>query len=145
MSDYNKVIKIFKAIKHERRQKDAILILNIIREVTQVEPKLWDDNCPGFGDYHYINKTNEGDMPILSIAVAKAHITIYFAVIGLDPYKSYLSELGQHRRGKICLYISNMDKINIDVFKQLIKKSYDDSLALKIKNDRWILKERCQF
>jgi hypothetical protein len=136
MSDYNRVIEILNDIEHERRRKDAILIVDIIREVIHVEPKLWDDNYPGFGNYHYINKTNEGDMPILSLAVAKAHITIYFAVRGLDPYKSYLSELGQHRRGKICLYISNMDKINLDVFKQLIKESYDDSLILKIKNDR---------
>lgn len=136
MSDYNRIIERLNEIEHERRRKDAKLIVDVIRAVTHVEPKLWDDKSPGFGSYHYINKTNEGDMPILSIAVAKAHITLYFAVTGLDPYKAYLSELGQHRRGKVCLYISNMDKINLDVFKELIKASYDDALLLKLKNKR---------
>lgn len=131
MSDYNKVIKILEEIKHERWRKDAIKIVDIIREVTKVEPDLWDDNYPGFGTYHYINKTNEGDMPILSIAVAKAHITVYFAVMGLDPYSPYLSVLGQYRRGKICLYISNMEKINLEVFKELIKTAYADSMKRK--------------
>lgn len=135
MSDYDKIIGIFNEIEHDRRKKDAIQILNIIREETKVQPKLWEDKSPGFGNYHYVNKTNEGDMPILSLAVAKAHITIYFAVNGLDPYKKYLLELGQHRRGKICLYISNMDKINLQVFREMVKVFYEDALIKKKKNN----------
>lgn len=136
MSDYETIINKLSEIEHKRRRKDALLILETIRQVTQVEPRLWEDGFPGFGRYHYINKTNEGDMPILSLAVAKAHITVYFAVRGLKPYQAYLSDLGQHRRGKICLYISNMDKINMTVFKELIGVAYKDSLELKVKNKR---------
>ncbi len=135
MSDYNKKIDILNKVEHKRRRNDAILLVDIIREVTKVEPKLWDDGFPGFGDYHYVNKTNEGDMPILSLAVAKAHITLYFAVNGLDPYKTYLEKLGQHRRGKVCLYISNMDKIDLEVFKELVKVFYRDALIKKEKNN----------
>lgn len=134
MSDYNKIIDKLEAIEHKRRRQDAILILNTIKEVIQVEPKLWDDGFPGFGDYHYVNKTNEGDMPILSFVAAKGHITLYFAVSGLSDYQSYLDKLGQHRRGKVCLYISNMDKIDMDVFKALVKVSYADSLETKANN-----------
>lgn len=135
MTDYEKVIKRLEDIEHKRRRNDAIQIINIIRDVTGVEPRLWQDNLPGFGDYHYVNKTNEGDMPILSLAIAKAHITVYFAVMGLDPYKGLLEQLGQHRRGKICLYISNMEKIDLEVFKTLVKKSYEDALIEKEKNN----------
>lgn len=136
MSEYKKVIDRLMKVEHKRRREDAILIVDTIKQVTGVEPRLWDDDFPGFGDYHYINKTNEGDMPILSLAIAKAHVTVYFTVLGLDPYKGYLDKLGQHRRGKICLYISNMDKIDLDVFKDLVKVSYADSLENKEKNNR---------
>lgn len=131
MSDYDKIINILNEVEHKTRRNDAIQIVDIIRSVTKVEPRLWNDNNPGFGDYHYVNKTNEGDMPILSLAVAKAHVTIYFAVNGLDPYQSYLSKLGQYRRGKICLYISNMKKINVEVFRELVDVFYKDALAKK--------------
>lgn len=86
----------------------------------------------GFGDYHYVNKTNEGDMPILGVVAAKAHVTVYFTVSGLDPYLHLLEQIGKFRRGKICLYISNMDKIDHDVFKTLVSSYYHDVVTKKV-------------
>ena len=94
-----------------KRRKDALELFDLMNEVLEISPKLWDGKIVGYGDYHYVNKTNEGDMPILGFVLAKAHITIYFAVGGLNPYKEELDKIGKYKRGKICLYLSNLDNI----------------------------------
>lgn len=126
MSDYEKIKTKLGKLENKRRREDSLKILEIMRDVINEEVKLWEDHYIGFGDYRYINKTNQGDMPKLAFVTAKAHITIYFAVGGLDPYKEYLDRIGKYRRGKICLYISNMDKIDVDVFRELIRSYWDD-------------------
>lgn len=104
-----------------------------MRKELQIEPKLWDNKMVGFGDYHYVNKTNEGDMPITGFVVAKAHITLYFTVQGLDPYNDLLLNLGKYRRGKVCLYISNMNSIDEDALTILIHQYYADIESSKYK------------
>ncbi|MCH4887878.1 DUF1801 domain-containing protein [Acidaminobacter sp. JC074] len=123
-------------IPNERRKENAYRIFNIMKDEIDTPPKVWEDKSIGFGDFHYINKTNEGDMPIIAFVAAKAHITIYFAVQGLDPYTDLLDKIGSYRRGKICLYISNMDKINEDVFRKLIHLYFKEAMAIKVKNNR---------
>jgi len=124
--------KIIEEIESSRRKKDATVIFEVMREVIDDELVVWDDKCIGYGVYHYVNKTSEGDMPILGFVVAKAHITMYFAVGGLKHYESYLEQLGNYRRGKICLYISNMDKVNKEVLKELVKTYYQDVQSKKV-------------
>ncbi len=118
-------------IDHERRRRDAFDLLELIDKNVPDPPVLWEDKSVGFGDYHYVNKTSEGDMPILAFVPAKAHITVYFTVGGLDPYVDLLDRIGKYKRGKICLYISNLDKVNIDVLEELIQTYYQDVLEGK--------------
>ena len=130
---HNDVETILNNIPHPKRQKDASWIVTIIAETLKVAPLVWDKKVIGFGDYHYVNNTNEGDMPILGVVAAKAHVTVYFTVSGLDPYVHLLDRIGQYRRGKICLYISNMEKIDLDVFNTLITSYYQDVVTGKIR------------
>ena len=123
-----KIDEFLNKIEHTRRRKDAIALFDIMKQAIPDSPRLWEDKAVGFGDYHYVNKTNEGDMPIIAFVIAKAHITIYFAVSGLDKYKDYLEKIGKYRRGKICLYISNLDKVNKEVLEELIHVYYQDVL-----------------
>ncbi|AIO17998.1 hypothetical protein KQ51_00094 [Candidatus Izimaplasma bacterium HR1] len=113
-------------VESTKRKKDTHAIFELIKENVPDEPRLWEDTWIGFGDFHYVNKTNEGDMCILGLVAAKAHVTMYFTVGGLDPYKSYLDRLGKYRRGKTCLYISNFDKVDKVVLGDLIKTYYQD-------------------
>lgn len=113
-------------IQSKRRREDAIEIFELVSDIIPDPPYILEKNSIGFGHYHYVNKTNEGDMCIFGITPAKAHITLYFAVQGLSPYEDLLSQLGAYRRGKICLYISNFSKIDKEVFKKLVSNYYND-------------------
>lgn len=129
------IISKLNEIEWTKRRRDALELLDIMNEAIEETPKLWDDKAVGYGDYHYVNKTNEGDMPIIGFVPAKAHMTIYFAVAGLDPYKDYLDKLGKYKRGKICLYLSNLDKVNKEVLKELISVYYQDVLDKTVTYD----------
>ncbi len=120
--------EVLENIEHPRRKNDAIDLFEIMKNNIPKEPKLWERDAIGFGDYHYVNKTNEGDMPILSFVIAKDHLTMYFAVGGLAPYKEYLDKIGPYKRGKICLYVSNLSKLDKDILASLIKVYYQDVL-----------------
>ena len=122
------IIDRINEIENEKRRSDMFRLFELINQTIDVEPSLWDRKSIGYGNYHYVNKTNEGDMPILAFVPASAHITIYFTVGGLDPYKDLLDQIGKYKRGKICLYLSNLDKVNDDVLRELIKRYYDDVL-----------------
>lgn len=124
--EMKQALSIIEAIENPRRKSDALEILDLMNEVITDNVRVWENKYIGFGHYHYVNKTNEGDMPVLSMVPAKAHMTLYFTVGGLKHYQDYLDQLGQYRQGKICLYISNMSKINKDVFRSLITKYYED-------------------
>lgn len=130
--DYKeKAMQVLNNIEQNRRREDAIKILESVIDIIPDPPIVYEDKSIIFGDYHYVNKTNEGDMCIFGITPAKAHITLYFAVLGLDPYQDLLEKLGKYKRGKICLYITNFDKIDLKVFRELVEKHYLDSLQKK--------------
>ena len=122
------IISNLNKIESSKRRRDALDIFDIMVENIPDKPKQWERNVVGFGDYHYVNKTNEGDMPIIGLVPAKAHITLYFAVGGLDKYNEYLGRIGKYKRGKICLYISNLEKVDKVVLANLIKHYYQDVL-----------------
>lgn len=124
----NELQKYYDSIPFEKRKNDLIRLVQLINDNVPDSPRVWDGKSIGFGDYHYVNKTNEGDMSILGLVAAKAHVTLYFTVGGLDPYKDYLERIGKYKRGKICLYISNINNIDTDVFEELVKKYYQDVL-----------------
>ena len=129
MSDIQKILN---RITSKRRKTDAEELVRLIQKNIDTQPKIWDDKVIGWGDYHYVNKTSEGDMPILGLVPASAHITLYFTVGRLEKYAYFLEKLGQFKRGKICVYINNTDKIDKDIFEEFVKTYYQDVLSGKI-------------
>jgi hypothetical protein len=77
----------------------------------------------GFGRYHYCYESGrEGDFFVTGFAPRKQNLAIY-VMPGFDSFQNELNDLGKHSLGKSCLYVNNLDDIDIDVLAVIIRRS----------------------
>ncbi|MEM8736005.1 MAG: DUF1801 domain-containing protein [Planctomycetota bacterium] len=101
-------------------------LLKIFKEVTACRPKLWGESIVGFGKYTYYRANgDEGEMLATGFSMRKTGPVLY-VLPGTGNYKQLLSKLGKHKTGKSCLYLKNLDDIDLDVLTQLIQVGLDD-------------------
>jgi Domain of unknown function (DU1801) len=107
----------------EKRRRDAQTLLELMGRVTGESPQLWRGMI-GFGQYHYRYPSGrEGDAPAAGFAPRKAATTIYLAD-GIGRHQEQLQQLGPHTTGVGCLYIKDLDKIDLSVLEAIVTESY---------------------
>ena len=110
-------------VTSEKRRQDAEKLLELMARVTKEPPQLWG-SIIGFGQYHYKYQSGrEGDVAAAGFAPRKAATTIYL-VDGVGRYEQQLERLGPHTTGVGCLYIKDLDKIDLSVLEAIVAESY---------------------
>jgi hypothetical protein len=103
-------------------------MLELMGRVTGEAPRLWG-SIIGFGQYHYKYKSGrEGDAPAAGFSPRKAATSIYLPD-GIGRYDEQLKQLGPHATGVGCLYIKDLDKIDIPVLEGIVTESYRNLTA----------------
>ncbi|WP_338769545.1 DUF1801 domain-containing protein [Bernardetia sp. ABR2-2B] len=121
----NSVENFLNSIENEQRKKDAFEVLELMKSITGLEPKMWGDSMVGFGSYHYKYESGrEGDYFITGLAPRKANLSIYI-IDGFGKYEELLEKLGKHKTSVSCLYITKLDKIDKNILKEIITKSFN--------------------
>jgi hypothetical protein len=117
-------------ISDPKKRQDCFTVLEIMRDVTHEEPKLWGPSIVGFGSYHYKYESGrEGDSPIAGFSPRKQNLTLYLNLgSGFEEYGHLLKKLGKHSLGKGCLYIKKLDDVQLPVLKELVNKSVTKKL-----------------
>lgn len=112
-------------VENEQKRDDSREMIEVMKEITGSEPKLWGSGLIGFGQYHYKYESGrEGDFFITGFSPRKTALTVYI-VPGFDGYGEQMKKLGPHKTGKSCLYLKNLDVIDRDVLKEVIKDSVE--------------------
>jgi Domain of unknown function (DU1801) len=107
----------------EKRQRDAERLLELMTRVTGETSRLWG-SVIGFGQYHYKYASGrEGDAPAAGFAPRKSATVIYLAD-GIGRHEKQLRELGPHTTGVGCLYLKDLNKIDISVLESIVVESY---------------------
>jgi len=119
------VLDFLNAVDNPERKEDALKALEIMREVTGEEPKMWGSSIVGFGSYHYVYASGrEGDWPLTGFSPRKQALTLYI-MAGFARYDDLMSRLGTHKTGKSCLYVKRLSDIDESVLRELIAASVD--------------------
>ncbi len=124
------VAEFIENIDNKSKKEDAKTLLNMMQEITGIEPKVWGDNfLIGFGKYTYTRKGGKEEFEWFNMGFAarKTKLTVYLTM-DISQEKALLKELGKCKWGKGCLYINKLKDVDLDVLKQLISKS---------KNNKW--------
>ena len=118
-----KVTDFLKNVENEKWQTDSYAILDLMKEVTGEEPKMWGTSIIGFGSYHYKYESGrEGDWFTVGFSPRKQNLSLYI-MSGFSEYDALLAKLGKHKTGKSCLYVNKIEDVDQDVLKALIKQS----------------------
>ncbi len=110
-------------VEDKQKQADCRVLIEVMKQVTNDEPKMWGPSIVGFGNYHYKYASGrEGDWFHVGFSPRKQNLTMYI-MDGFEAYRDYLAELGKFKTGKSCLYVKKLDDVNMDVLQELIEAS----------------------
>lgn len=111
------------SVENEKRREDAFKVMDLMKEVTGEEPKMWGGSIVGFGDYHHKYESGrEGDWFLTGFSPRKQSLTLYI-MAGFAEYEDLMANLGKYTTGKSCLYIKKIEDVDLPTLKKLVKKS----------------------
>ena len=118
------------AISNARRREDGQALLEMMRDITGIEPQMWGPSIIGFGSCHYKYESGrEGDMPITGFSPRSRSLSLYI-MDGFDAYEDLLSRLGKHRKGASCLYINKLADVDTAILRELITLSFNHTKSV---------------
>jgi hypothetical protein len=112
------------SIKDEQKRKDSFAILEMMKNATGEEPKMWGSSIIGFGNKRHKSPTSgrEVDWLIIGFSPRKANLSLYLSM-NIKQYADALKKLGKHKTGVGCLYINKLEEIEVTVLKEIIDTS----------------------
>lgn len=97
-------------------------LLDVFTSTTGAEAKMWGPSIVGFGEYAYQRSNgDEGTFLATGFSLRKSGPVVYI-MPGYTDFTEELQQLGPHKLGKSCLYLKNLDGIDLSVLKKIIKK-----------------------
>ena len=111
------------AVEHSTRRADAEALDRLFRQVTGFRPRMWGPTIIGYGQYRYrYDSGREGDFLATGFSPRKTNLSIYI-LPGYGDFGPILDRLGKHKTGKSCLYVKNLEDIDLEVLRELIAQS----------------------
>ena len=105
------------------RRRDAERLIGLMGRVTGEVPRL-SGTIVGFGTYHYrYDSGREGDAPAAAFAPRRQATVVYLSD-GLVAHANELERLGPHGTGVGCLYLKDLDGIDLGVLESIVASSY---------------------
>ena len=119
----NDVSTFMESIESPSQRKDAATLIELMEKLTGHPATLWRSSIVGFGTYHYKYESGrEGDWFLTGFSPRKNSLSIYI-LAGFDQFDTLMDRLGKYKTGKGCLYVKNLQEINLEVLTTLINES----------------------
>jgi Domain of unknown function (DU1801) len=110
-------------VDNDQKRADSFRLIELMREWSGFEPKMWGPTIIGFGNYHYKYASgHEGDAPTIGFSPRKAEFSLY-VFSPTEESKKLLVKLGKFKMGKACIYAKKLSDINISTLEKLCKIS----------------------
>ncbi len=110
-------------VEKEEKKQDSFRLIELMREWSGFEPKMWGPTIIGFGTYHYKYASgHEGDAPLIGFSPRKAEFSLYVVAPGhVD--EQLLAQLGKYKMGKACIYFKKLEDLNLNILEKLSKNT----------------------
>ena len=123
------VVSFLRSVPDEGRRRDGRTLVQIMRQITKREPKMWGASIVGFGTYTYrYANGRELDWPLIGFSPRKQNLTIYL-MTGFEGAGGLLRALGKHTHTKSCLYLRSLDDVHLPTLKKLLRASVRQTLS----------------
>ncbi len=116
------VDEFISAIKNSRRRKDALIALELYKDVTGEAPVMWGPSIIGFGSRSFMYASGKaGKAPVACFSPRKANMTFYVGN-NFEGAGTLYGKLGKHKKSVACLYINKLDDVDLTVLREIIKR-----------------------
>jgi hypothetical protein len=116
------VTDFLNGIKDEAKRIDSFEIVKMMQQITKQEPRMWGTSIIGFGNTHLKYESGrELDWFVLGFSPRKQNLTLYGMGNWLET--DLVKKLGKYKTGKGCLYINQLEDVNIKVLKELLTQT----------------------
>ena len=123
-----KSVDKFLATFPEKTQQECRQLITMMTNITKAPAVMWGDAIIGFGTFHYVYESGrEGDWFEMGFAPRKGKLSIYATPCGVaswEPYEALFAKLGPSKRGKACIYITSLEKVDLAILEKILQKSY---------------------
>lgn len=110
-------------VSDPEKREDSFRVLEMMREISGQEPKMWGTSIVGFGTYHYKYASGrEGEWMRIGFSPRKQNLTVYI-MNGFERYDELMAKLGKFKTGKSCLYLKRLSDVDESVLSELITES----------------------
>lgn len=124
------------AVEPAARREEARALDKLFRDVTGFDAQIWTGGIVGYGAYDYTYASGRtGTWMATGFAPRKAKLSIYI-MPGYADFGPILQRLGPHSKGKSCLYVTRLGRIDQSVLGELIAAGLRDLSA------RWPVRAR---
>ena len=98
-------------------------MLDLMARVTGLPPVV-SRNAVGYGTYHYRYASGrEGDAAAAGFAPRKSALVVY-VMDGVGAHADLLDQLGPHTTGVGCIYIKDLESVDLQVLEQIVSRSF---------------------
>lgn len=118
------VAEFLDRIEDESVREDCEKLIEVMQSITKCPPSMWGESIIGFGAYQYRYASGrEGEWFLTGFSPRKRNLSLYAAGCDLEQYQELVSQLGDVKHGKSCLYVKRLSEIHLPTLKKLIRAS----------------------
>ena len=117
------VVEFIRGIEDPSIRRDCSTLKKLMARVTGKRAVIWGKAMVGFGSYRYrYNSGHSGEYFVTGFSPRKQNLTIYI-MPGFNRYKKQLGKMGKHKLGKSCLYVKNLDQVDLGALEDMVADS----------------------
>jgi hypothetical protein len=110
-------------ITDANRRRDVETLDALLRRLSGYRPVMWGPAMFGYGTYRYSYASGRrGEFFRCGFASRSRDLVVY-VMSGFDGFEQELDRLGPHRTGKSCLYLKQLDAIDMAVLERIVAHS----------------------
>ena len=105
------------------RRRDGLQLSALAQRVTGQAPRMFGTAIVGFGEHRYTHDSGRsGITPTIGFSPRKTALVVYLANGLPDP--TVLARLGPHSTGVGCLYLKDLQAVDVDVLTQILTTTW---------------------
>ena len=118
------VVAVLNGIPAEQQRQDCFTIVDLMRNATMAEPRMWGSRIVGFSDTHSTSASGRsGAWFLVGFAPRKHNLTLSSSADGLDRSAALLQQLGKHATGTGCLSIQRLADGDLATLRAIVERS----------------------
>jgi hypothetical protein len=117
------------AVEHPVRRRDAERMLALCARATGQPARMWGPSIVGFGSYTYRYESGrEGEWMVVGFSPRKNATTLYLPG-DVEERAAALAAVGPHTTGRACVYLKDLDAVDLDALETLVRDCYRDATS----------------